>query len=58
MGTVRMIVKDTDKLSAEEIKELHESKKEPITFDEDSPQMTAEMLAKFKRVNPKENALP
>ncbi len=29
MGTVRMIVKDTDKLSAEEIKELHKNKKNP-----------------------------
>ncbi len=37
-------------LSPEEIQELDAAASRPIVYDEDSPQMTPEMLAEFKRV--------
>lgn len=54
MATVRMLLKHTDQPSAEQMETLHEAKNRPIVFDEDSPEMTDEMLAQFKRVHPKE----
>ena len=38
-------------LTDEEIKELEQAEKMPITFDEDCPEMTDEMLSQFKRMN-------
>ena len=55
MEIVKMVIKSTDSLSKEQIAELHKNKDKPIVFDEDSPEMTPEMLAKFKRVNPRED---
>ena len=40
-------------LSAEEVRELEEGSKKKIVFDEDSPEMTEEMLREFKRVKQK-----
>ena len=37
-------------LSTEERKELEEAAAKKITFDEDSPEMTPEMLQEFKRI--------
>ena len=55
MAIVRMMLKYTDRPSEEQLKRLHEEiSKRPIVFDEDSPEMTDEMLAKFKRVHCKE----
>lgn len=36
----------------EEIKELENARKLPITFDRDCPETTPERAVKFKRVNP------
>ena len=54
MATVRMLLKHTDRPSEEQLERLHESKDRPAYFDEDSPEMTEDMLAQFKRVLPKE----
>ncbi len=37
-----------EKLTEEEIKMIEEAKKYPITFDEDSPEMSPEMEKQFK----------
>ncbi|MEE0401587.1 MAG: hypothetical protein UDN39_06545 [Christensenellales bacterium] len=36
----------------EELAELENARKMPITFDEDCPETTPERAIKFKRVNP------
>ena len=41
----------TAELTPEEIRELGATEKMPPVFDEDSPQMTAEQLLQFKRMN-------
>ena len=38
--------------TAEELKYLEEAKKQPITYDEDSPETTPERAMKFRRVVP------
>ena len=38
-------------LSEEEIRELEAAEKKEAVFDEDNPEMTAEMLSEFKRDN-------
>ena len=52
MAIVRMMIKKTDKPSDEQMRAVREETEKPIVFDEESPEMTPEMLAKFKRVNP------
>jgi hypothetical protein len=48
----------TDKLreelafTKEELEELEQAKKMPITFDEECPETTPERAKKFRRVNP------
>ena len=37
----------------EEMKELENARKMPITFDSDRPETTPERAVRFKRVNPK-----
>ncbi|MBQ9438939.1 MAG: hypothetical protein IJU50_11495 [Lachnospiraceae bacterium] len=55
MAIVRMMLKYTDKPSEEQLEELRKGKiGRTIVFDEDSPEMTDEMLAKFRRVHRKE----
>lgn len=50
----RMKLSELDpELTDEEKKELEAAEKLPPRFDEDSPEMTPEMLAQFKRVNQK-----
>jgi hypothetical protein len=39
---------EDDKLTEEELQMLEEAKKYPITFDEDSPEMTPEMEKQFR----------
>ncbi|MBO4373982.1 MAG: hypothetical protein J5829_02640 [Lachnospiraceae bacterium] len=56
MATVRMMIKKDDRPSDEQIKSLHSSKPEKITFDDESPELSDEILRQFKRVNPKKNA--
>ena len=48
-----MMIKKKDKPSEEQLKSALEEDRKPIVYDEDSPEMTPEMLSKFKRVNPK-----
>lgn len=36
----------------EELKELEQARKMPITFDEDCPEISPEKAIKFRRVNP------
>ena len=38
-------------LTAEELREVIAAERKPPLFDEDSPEMTADMLAQFKRLN-------
>ena len=57
MAIVRMMLKKTDKPSEEQIKSILEEDRKPIVFDDDSPEMTPEMLSKFKRVIPKESVM-
>ena len=52
MAIVKMMLKTTDKPSPEQINEIREASDLPIVFDEDSPEMTDEMLAKFRRAYP------
>ena len=56
MATVRMMIKKTDKPSEEQLQSIREEKKRTIVFDEDSPEMTPEMLSQFKRVKPPRKA--
>ena len=49
---VKINLKDIDNsLTPEEIQELEEAEKKEPVFDEDSPEMTEEMLAQFKRMD-------
>lgn len=57
MATVRMMIKKTDKPSEEQLKSVCDKNARPTYFDEDSPEMTPEMLAKFRRVNPKRRTM-
>lgn len=45
------------KLTDEQLKELEEAKKFPITYDEDSPELTPEMEKQFKVVVKMRNRL-
>ncbi len=56
MAVVKMLIKNTDKPSKEQIEKMRETKNKPIIFDEDSPEMTESMLSKFKRVYPQKEA--
>lgn len=57
MAVVRMMIKKEDRPSEEQIRGIKESRPDEIIFDEDSPQLTDEMLSKFKRVNPKKQSV-
>lgn len=41
----------------EELRELENARKMPISFDEDCPETTPERVMQFKRVNPKQNRM-
>ena len=57
MATVRMMIKSTDRPSEEQLQRIREGAGRPIAFDGESPEMTEEMLAKFRRVSPKKEAV-
>jgi hypothetical protein len=57
MAIVRMMIKKTDKPSEEQLQAVRKDSRKPIVFDKDSPEMTAEMLAGFKRVHPKRKSM-
>lgn len=41
-------------LTEEQLREIDEGSKAPITYDEDCPKLTEEVLRRFRRVNPRE----
>jgi hypothetical protein len=45
---VTTTLSDNEKLTDEEINMIEEAKKYPITYDEDSPEMTPEMEKQFR----------
>ena len=52
MSMVKMSIKDLDRtLSDEEMHELEAAEQLHPVFDADSPEMTADMLQQFKRMN-------
>ena len=52
---VKMSIKDLDRtLSGEEMQELAAAEQMQPVFDADSPEMTADMLLQFKRMNQEE----
>ncbi len=53
MAITRIMMKKTDKPSEEQLDSVRENSQKQIVFDADSPEMTPEMMAKFRRVNPK-----
>lgn len=53
---IKMSIVDLDKtLSVEEMQELAASEQMKPVFDADSPEMTADMLLQFKRMNQEEH---
>ena len=45
-------------LTPEQIAEVEEAAKHPVTFDEDCPEMTEEQLRQFYRVTPRTGPAP
>ena len=55
MNMVKMSIKDLDRtLSGEEMQDLAAAEQMQPDFDADSPEMTADMLLQFKRMNQEE----
>ena len=50
---VSYTIKRGQKPTPEQIAEIREAAKYPITFDEDCPEMSEEQLRQFRRVNPR-----
>lgn len=46
-----MMSEVSDELTAEEIQEIEAASQRPVTYDEDSPEMTDEMLKQFHGFN-------
>lgn len=44
-------LKETDKLTNEQINEIKEAAKKPIVFDEDCPELTDKELSKFRKIS-------
>lgn len=57
VAIVRMMIKKTDKPSEEQLQTVRKDSRKTIVFDKDSPEMTVEMLARFKRVQPKRKTM-
>lgn len=55
---VTYTLKRGQKPTPEQIAEIREAAKHPITFDEDCPEMTAEQLKQFRRVDPRIGRAP
>ena len=54
MNMAKMSFKDLDrKLTEAELQELEDATARSIVFDEQSPEMTPEMLSQFKRIKQK-----
>ena len=57
VAIVRMMIKKTDKPSEEQLQTVRKDSRKTIVFDKDSPEMTDEMLAGFKRVQSKRKTM-
>lgn len=51
MAIKNYTLKETDKLTNEQINEIKEAAKTPIVFDKDCPELTDEELSKFRRIS-------
>ena len=55
MSMVKMSINElTSELTQEELLDLETAEGKPVTYDEDSPEMSPEMLMQFKRMNKEE----
>lgn len=55
MGKVKMSMNELrSELTQEELMDLEAAEAKPIVYDEDSPEMTKEMLMQFKHMNKEE----
>ena len=52
MNSISEEMKKEMAFTEEELKELEQARKMPITFDEDCPEISPEKAIKFRRVNP------
>lgn len=52
MNSISEEMKKEMAFTEEELKELEQARKMPITFDEDCPEVSPEKAIKFRRVNP------
>ena len=52
MNSITEEMKKELAFTEEELKELEQERKMPITFDEDCPEISPEKAIKFRRVNP------
>lgn len=52
MNSITEEMKKELAFTEEELKELEQARKMPITFDEDCPEISPEKAIKFRRVNP------
>ena len=52
MNSITEELKKELAFTEEELKELEQARKMPITFDEDCPEISPEKAIKFRRVNP------
>lgn len=52
MNSISEEMKKELAFTEEELKELEQARKMPITFDEDCPEVSPEKAIKFRRVNP------
>lgn len=52
MNSITEEMKKELAFTEEELKELEQARKMPITFDEDCPEVSPEKAIKFRRVNP------
>ena len=55
-GELSQAMKEELAFTPEELRELAEARKRPITFDADCPETTPERAVKFRRVNPPRDA--
>ena len=53
MATIRYTLKKGQSLTKEQERMISEAAAKPIVFDEDSPELTEEILKKFRRVGRK-----
>ncbi len=53
---VHEVLRAGDKPTPEQINEIHEASKRPVFYDEDSPNLTPEMIERFQQAVHERNA--